>query len=105
MSSPQAARRRSNKTRPEGIDYDDQQLEILTSRAVLKKGPGQGGGRGAHGSSSIVMVPSKFCASMRNTYVPAGGSAVPSDVRICVAYLSVWESRLNPAPGAAAGSQ
>jgi len=22
------------------MDYDDQQLEILTSRAVLKKGPG-----------------------------------------------------------------
>jgi len=41
MSSRQAARRRSNKTQPECMDYDDQQLEILTSRAVLKKGPGQ----------------------------------------------------------------
>ena len=41
MSSPQAARRRSNKTQPECIDHDDQQLETLTSRAVLKKGPGQ----------------------------------------------------------------
>src|SRR5450756_291458 len=40
MSSRQAARRRSNKTQPECMDYDDQQLEILTSRAVLKKGPG-----------------------------------------------------------------
>jgi len=41
MSSQHDARQQSNKTRPEQIDYDDRQLETLTSRAVLKKGIGR----------------------------------------------------------------
>ena len=41
MSSQHAAQQQSSKTRPEGIGYYGKWLEIVTSTAVLKKGPGQ----------------------------------------------------------------